>query len=136
MGNEYTAGDFTPHLIYGLTLHKLVAWHTAGDTTVVSGGHHPKMRLRHVWVMVSGAALNATEPTLGILHGANSVVADSTDMATELGTTAALGVMEELDIVDQYKDLAASEALIISIDGADGGAVTEGFFTLEYELIE
>ena len=137
MGNEYGAADFQPHLVNGLTFHKLLDWGTAtGIFTVLAGGYHAKMRLRHVFVEVKTLALNATEPVINITHGANEVVATA-DMETILSATATIGEMKELTILDAYKDLAAADALQIEVETADGGgAGTLGLFTFEYELVE
>ena len=138
MGNEYGAADLQPHLGYGLTVHHLFDWDdgTAEVSTILAGGYHQKMRLRHAYVMVVGYALNGTEPVINIRHGANEVVA--TYDTVGMGATAAIGVMVELTLIDAYKDLEADDALQIELETQDGGSSTgtRGFFTFEYELVE
>jgi hypothetical protein len=139
MGNEYGAADLQPHLGYGLTVHHLLDWDdgTAEVSTILAGGYHQKMRLRHAYVQVMGYALHTTEPIINIRHGANEVVA-TIDMATALSAQATIGEMAELTIVDAYKDLEADDALQIELETQDGGSSTGtlGFFTFEYELVE
>ena len=134
MGNEFGADDFEPHLIYGLTLHYYLDWATAAGTfTVISGGYHPKLRLRNVWVEVKAAALNATEPVINIQHGGNEVV--STYDCVNIGVTAAIGTVALLTIIDAYKDLDSDDSLQIQVESADVGASTRGWLTFEYELV-
>ena len=135
MGNEFGAADLQPHTVYGLTVHEYFNWSTTGTHVVLAGGYHQKMRLREAYIMSTKAALNATEPKIKLYHGGNLVVAEA-DMATILGATAAVGMLAELTIVDQYKDVGSDEAIIVEVSGADGGSGSRGYLTLEYELVE
>ena len=130
MGNEYGAADFQPHLIYGLTLHKKYDATSTTAVTVVSGGHHPKMRLRYATVMVVDAALSVADVDVDIYHGGNLVA----ETVVTGATTSPIGDVTEVTIVDQYKDLGADEALII----LNTAASTTGdlLFLFEYELVE
>ena len=136
MGNEFGAADLQPHLAYGLTVPYLLDWATAtGTKTVIGGGYHQKMRLRSLLVVNCGAALNATEPIINVKHGGNDVVA-TIDMATAMSTSAVIGEIASLTVIDQYKDLEPEDALQVEIETADGGADTRGLFLFLYELVE
>ena len=130
MGNEYGAADFQPHLIYGLTLHKKYDATSTATVTVIAGGYHPKMRLRYATVMVVDAALSVADVDVDVYHGGNLVAETVVTGAVD----SPIGDVTEITIVDQYKDLAADEALII----LNTAASTTGdlLFFFEYELVE
>ena len=132
MGNEFTAGDLTPHLIARMVFEKKIdVSATAGTKTVViAGGYHPKMRLRYAHQMVVDAAVSGADGAFNVLHGSNEVVA-----AAPLTDGDAIGVLDELSIVDQYKDVAASEQIALEVDHVPGVSGTV-LVHLEYELVE
>ena len=130
MGNEYGAGDFQPHLIYGLTLHKKYDATSTTTVTVIAGGYHPKMRLRYATMMIVDAALSVADVDVDIYHGGSLVAETVVSGAVD----SPIGDVTELTIVDQYKDLGADEALTIT----NTAASTTGdlLFFFEYELVE
>lgn len=130
MGNEFGAADFQPHTVYGLTLHKKVDATATGNTTVIAGGYHQKMRLRYATVMVVDAALSVADVDVDVYHGGNKVV----DALVTGATTSPIGDVTEATIVDQYKDIEADEALIIDVETAS--TTGDLLFTFEYELVE
>lgn len=136
MGNEFGAADLQPHLGYGFVIPYVLDWASAAATfTVIAGGYHQKMRLRSLVIVNLGAAANAAEPTFNVKHGGNEVVA-TVDIATGMSATAVIGEVMTATVIDQYKDLAADEALQIEVESADGGADTRGLFLFLYELVE
>ena len=132
MGNEYGAADLQPHLVCGATLHKWVSFAATADTVILAGGYHQKMRLRQATVQVSTAAVNATGAVFTLYHGGNAVVA-AADMND--AKSSAVGDVYPLTIVDQYKDLDPDESVYVTVTIADAGT-SDGFFILEYELVE
>ena len=135
MGNEYGAADLQPHLGYGLHIHYLADVKTAvGTKTIIAGGYHQKMRLRHAYYMVVNVASTNPEASIALHHGGNAVVA-----AVDIGAASAnppVGNVQELTIVDQYKDLDPEDALEFVLSVVDGTASAKGLVMLEYELVE
>lgn len=126
MGNEFGASDFQPHLAYGLTLHKKIDTTAAATHEVVAGGHHQKLRLRTAYVMTVDAVHSATA-VVTVLHGANTA-------ATVTGAGDAVGHVNTMTIVDQYKDVDPDEGIFVTTDG--DSATGDSLFILEYELVE
>lgn len=126
MGNEFGAADMQPHLIYGLLFMKKIDTTAAAVHTVVEGGHHQKMRLREAYVMTVDAVNDATA-VLNVLHGANTA-------ATVTGGADPVGHVNELTIVDQYKDVDADEGIFVETDG--DATTGDSLFILQYELVE
>lgn len=137
MANDFGAKDLQPDLI-SKTVTFLLDWATAATTiTVLEGGTHQKLRLDRAFVQNVNAALNAIEPVINIRHGAlTHEVVETVDMATAMGATAAVGFTAELTINEDYRYLAADEALVVQIETADGGSATRGLMTFEYTAVE
>ena len=137
MGNEYTGADFAPHLLRG-TLTAIVDWATStGIKDVLMAGYHGKMFIRNIYIMNINAALNSTEPIINIITGgAGREVVATIDMATLLGSTAAVGVCKAATIADAYRTLDVDQSLQVEIETADGGSATRGLLMIDYELIE
>lgn len=139
MGNEFGAADFQPHLVPAIVFERKVDLSgTVADTStvVVAGGYHPKMRLRYGYAMVVDGAVDddTTEAQFNILHGSNEVVA-----AQALTDNDAIGVVDAMTIVDQYKDVAAADQIAIETHQAGAGTGTDvatALVHLEYELVE
>jgi len=137
MANDFGAKDLQPDLVTR-NVTFLLDWATSATTiTVLEGGTHQKMRLDKVFVQNVNAALNAVEPVINIRHGAlTHEVVETVDMATAMGATAAVGFTVELTINEDYRYLAADEALVVQIETADGGSATRGLMTFEYTAVE
>lgn len=131
MGNEFTAADLSPHLVSGLTIiRNIVAANTVTNKVVpIAGGYHAKMRLRHAFTIRSDNNNNTTAGVLVVKHGGNTAVT-----ITEGAIDDPAGHITEGAIVDQYKDVAGSDAIeayFSTAPGADGLLLF-----LEYELVE
>ena len=138
MGNEFNASDLTPHLISRMVFERKIDLTDAAGTktVVIAGGYHPKMRLRYAHQMVVDAPVDG-DTTIGqfnVLHGSNEVVA-----AAAVTDNDAIGVLDALTVVDQYKDVAAADQIALEVDQANAGTGS-GLATvlvhLEYELVE
>ena len=139
MGNEYGAADFQPHLIPAMVYERVIDLEqVAGTTTViVAGGYHPKMRLRYAhWTVVDAViAVDNGVERFNLLHGSNAAI-DSAHPSTDGDV---IGTIDELDIVDQYKDVAAADqvAIEVEVQATDTGTVKARYLGhFEYELVE
>ena len=128
MGNEYGAADLQPHLVYGVTVFEKIDDSGTTEATPVSGGHHQKMRLREAWVLRVDAAGGAGTSALTVKHAG-----DTAASVTE-GGNSPIGALTALTIVDQYKDVAPGDSIIVGSDNA--AASGDLLFILNYELVE
>lgn len=138
MGNEFGAVDFQPHLIPRMVFEKVIdlAATAATETVIIAGGYHPKMRLRYAHQIVVDAAIasDATTGALNLVHGSEEVIA-----AAAVTDLDAIGTLDELTIVDQYKDVGAADQIAMNVDveATDGtGVFAKVLVHLEYELVE
>ena len=139
MGNEFNGEDFAPHTVPRIVYNRVYAIDGSADDTVqkviVEGGYHPKMRLRYAHAIVANEALMfaSTQAKMSVLHGSDEVVTDFEPTDNDV-----VGTLDELDIVDEYKDAAEGDqvALYCSVKGLEGGSEQGDLLVhLEYELI-
>ena len=135
MANKFTMADMEAHFGVGGHIQAIIDWSATGITEVLAAGCHPKMRLRSAVITNCNAALNATEPVINVVHGANEVVATD-DMATGMAATAAIGYIDDLTLIEAYKVLEADEALKIEVETANGAGASVGKFDFWYEPVE
>ena len=130
MGNEFSAADFAPHLIYPLQFHANILETNVSTLklTFSEGGHHPKLRLRKATTIRTDTVNDTTGGILVVKHGANTAVT-----ITEGATTDPIGHVTEGTIVDMYKDVDVDEVIEAYFSTAPGASGLMLF--LEYELI-
>lgn len=135
MGNELKGEDFAPHAVMG-AWNYLLDWATTAEIKdVLMAGYHQKMRIRNIYIMNVGAALNAGEPVINIRVGGNEVV-ETIDMATFLEATAPIGATAECTLIDTYSVIDVDDSLQIEVESVDGGADTRGLVMFNLELVE
>lgn len=135
MSNEYNGADFAPHTVMG-AWNYLLDWSTTAEIKdVLMAGYHPKLRIKNIYIMNTGAACNAAEPTMNIQVGGNEVVT-TIDIATFLSGTAVVGEIAECTLVDTYAVVDEDDSIQIEVESVDGGTDSRGLIMFNFELVE